>query len=131
MNFAHDIKLNEQHVKIVQLVNDLVDLAKTCTNEDSYKLIPKLAIFSVYLERHFQYENALMLEYNFSGYAQHKELHRHFLSTVHDMYNKSLRDPTVIKDTVGVLSNGITNHLAVEAKMFSEFAEHHSHAEMA
>ncbi len=131
MNFANDIKLKEQHVKLVQLVNDLVDTAKTCTNEDSYKLIPKLAIFAVYLERHFQYENALMLENNFSSYVQHKELHRHFLTIIHNMYEKSLRDPTGIRDTVGVLSNGITNHMAVEATMFSELDDHYHHAEMA
>jgi len=66
--------LDEQHRKLFDIVNDLVDEVEMGSNQ----LLPIISDLIDYLSVHFKQESIVMMESNYPGFTKHSREHRDF-----------------------------------------------------
>jgi hemerythrin len=69
-------KLDDQHQKIIKMLNKLIDMKET--RVDSEIISDTLTQMTRYASEHFKFEENLMDKDNYPDYLLHKEQHRQF-----------------------------------------------------
>jgi len=75
---VHVDVLDEQHRKLFDIVNDLIDEIEMGSNH----LLPVIRDLVEYLSVHFKQESIVMMESNYPGFMQHSREHREFTDKV-------------------------------------------------
>jgi len=76
---VHEEKVDEQHSRIVVLINSLIEACKRGDAQE--QLGDALYFLANYVVEHFNYEEYLMDEYDLPGKEQHKAIHDEFKQT--------------------------------------------------
>lgn len=74
--------VDEQHIKLINLGNQLINLLGN--QEDKDKIVQKYDEFIKFIENHFQTEEDLFLEFDYTDAERHIEMHRFFLEKLRE-----------------------------------------------
>jgi len=95
--FSVDIKeLDNQHKKIIKILNDMFMLNEKVKNEKELEKI--LDALHTYIKEHFRTEEEYMLKYHYPGYDKQKQEHDNFIDRLCEFqkeYLKSRRLTTI------------------------------------
>lgn len=85
---------DEQHKKLVSLVNELYDAMKQGKSKDILnKALNELVKYGV---QHFNTEETLMTKYGFPGLAEHKKEHEAFKAKIKEIMDKQAKGETTV-----------------------------------
>lgn len=113
-------KIDEQHQKLVDIVNELYDafLAGTA-NEKLGEILKSLNDYTVY---HFETEEQFMQKYNYPQTDAHKETHEKLIDNITEFYAKhSSGDISVTYDVMNFLRQWLVEHIQKEDMQFADF----------
>jgi len=117
-------EINEQHKKLVSILNSLVvSLSEFTQDSNLSRLLKELADYSVY---HFQTEEKYMKKFNYPGYEAHFREHEDFKSkiiTFIDQYEK--KEAVLTVDLLEFIWEWLKNHIAGSDKKYSVFFREH------
>jgi hemerythrin len=109
-------KFDEQHKKLIGMVNDLHNAMSEGKGEDvMLEIINGLIAYTV---DHFNDEEEFMTANKFSGYAEHKKEHEDLKSTVTGFMVKYNNHEVSTLDLYEFLTNWVTNHILVTDKKY-------------
>lgn len=123
MIFSDDLKLgvdviDQQHAKLVELINTLIDLeAQPCREAEAQALED----LSEYIDQHFLFEEKVMREVGYPDFDAHRALHVAFVRKTMD-FNKQYRngDLNLGIDILLYLSNWLIDHIKGEDPRYVE-----------
>ena len=88
--FSVDIKkLDNQHKKIIKILNDMFMLQGKGKNEKEIEKL--LGNLHEYIKEHFRTEEGYMLEHHYSGYDIQKQEHNHFIDRLCEFQKEYLK----------------------------------------
>lgn len=80
--------IDNQHKRLFEIAGDIESILISECVYDMYDLIvEKLDELKYYTEYHFETEEGIMQMFQFSGIAEHKEIHELFLNNVESVYD--------------------------------------------
>ncbi len=106
-------KADEQHKKLVDIINRLHDALISAKEQDyKYTLFKEI---QDYTEVHFSYEEKLMEEIDYPYLQKHKEMHFIFKTTILEQGQKPFKgEPIMISQVMSQLKNWLTDHILKE-----------------
>ena len=124
MNWTGDLsvrvnEIDEQHKKLVGLINDLHDAMKAGQAKQALDTtLQELAAYAVY---HFQAEEKYMQQFKYPGYLAHKMKHDAFVkkvSTFQDDYRAGRLGLSL--ELMNFLKDWVTTHIKETDKQYSD-----------
>ncbi|MDR0323563.1 MAG: bacteriohemerythrin [Treponema sp.] len=125
-------QIDDQHKRLVDLTNELFSHVSG-SEEEEYVFFNKVIQELVkYIKAHFATEEKMMIDANFSGYAEHKGEHEKFMLTVVDNIKDYLGGQRLTHLSFSqFLKDWILTHIVVMDKQcfesFSKTAEYKRH----
>lgn len=115
--FSIKIKeMDEQHKKIISMLNSLVDLGRDKSLSAVGIIIDQLV---KYTKDHFLKEEDLMKKHEYPELSAHKLLHTNLIQTVDNLKKKhSAGDPELVVDLSILLNDWLAEHILVEDKKY-------------
>ena len=114
--------LDEQHKKLIRMVNRLIDAHGAAVNSEAVS--EALTEMTQYARSHFKDEEQLMLDHGYPEYASQKEQHKAFVKrTVSLCTATSARVEDVPRKTVAYLRDWWTHHILREDMEYRSFFE--------
>lgn len=111
--------IDEQHKKLIVMLNEFYDNLNNGSNEDNLKRLVKSMLD--YSEVHFKTEEAYFAKYNYSGAKEHIQAHEAFRARAGDITAKMNAGKQVISmEITGFLKGWLTNHIQIEDKKYIE-----------
>ena len=113
--------IDEQHKKLVNMINALNDAMLTGSSNDLLgKIFTGLA---AYTQKHFSYEEHMFAEYGYTNSEKHKRQHSELIAQVVELKQNFIENPqeTITADLMQFLKSWITNHIMKTDKEYSEF----------
>ena len=111
-------KVDEQHQSLVEMVEGLKVLAFKPNSEE--KIMESLEFLGTYVASHFEYEEELMREMNYSGYDQHYSRHvefaEQFLASKMDAKTNGIT-PKLTRVLANFALDWVKEHIALEDKL--------------
>lgn len=117
-------ELDEQHQKLVALINDLyVDLLECQNNDQKQSLVKRLLEELIeYSSYHFDAEEKLLLKYEYPRYALHVEEHERFkLQVAQFMKEQSEVERALPFPLVVFLRDWLISHVLTEDKQYGSY----------
>ncbi len=113
-------ELDEQHKKLVELINSLVDLATTgATRAEVDDVLTEMTRYAI---QHFRAEEQLMLTYNYPGYLDQEAAHNKFRKSNGRFHLRAAEDENVdTGELVEFLKGWLVNHIQIMDKQYSAF----------
>jgi len=108
-------KIDAQHKTLFKLISDMIEARKK--GESNEKLGERLDFLANYTVEHFYYEEKFMIEFNYPGYAAHKNLHDDFKITVTQMqsdYKKSGSTDELVNALNKIVVQWVIQHIKRE-----------------
>lgn len=105
-------RIDHQHQELIRTLNDFMDACIQQKGKD--KVMETLAFLKKYSREHFQNEEALMLEYSYPEYADHKDEHDDFIRIILEFENDVLLKGPNFLSTVHlnrILMDWLTRHI--------------------
>ncbi len=116
---VHVAEIDEQHQKLIQLINTLHDaMLEKKGKEVLADILDQLAAYTVY---HFSTEEKYMEQCNYSGLLLHKKEHDSFVGKVDSLikdYQANKLGITI--DLMNFLRDWVSHHIQVTDKKYSE-----------
>jgi len=110
--------LDEQHRKLFDIVNDLIDEIEMGSNH----LLPVIGDLVAYISVHFKQESIVMMESNYPGFMKHSREHRDFTEKVQAfLQNYEQGDAELGLKMIVFLKEWIFNHTT---RLDIEYAHH-------
>ena len=78
-------KLDNQHKKIIKILNQIIKLQETGKDEKEIEKI--LSNLQNYIKEHFRTEEEYMLKYHYPRYEEHKKEHSHLIDRFFEILN--------------------------------------------
>ena len=105
-----NINIDNEHKKLIEVYNDLVDLIELDKNRVEFaKIISKL-IDNV--SKHFRKEETYMQAFGYPKSAEHIQYHKDYTHKVADYYDELFRsDPPELLEIIKFLKNWWINHI--------------------
>ena len=117
-NSVHVAILDEQHRKLFDLVNDLIDEIES----GSKHLLPIIRDLVRYLRVHFHQENIVMMDSNYPGFLKHSKEHDRFIEKVEEFLNACKEENTDLEiNMIAFLKEWIYTHTT---KLDLQYADH-------
>lgn len=106
--------IDNQHKKIIEIINRLCNLSCGDRNEEKL-LLAEIIDYTVY---HFKTEEQILEECNFLYKDMHKKKHRNFIQKVNEF--AKLYENNVLKriDIVEFLGSWLINHILIEDRRY-------------
>jgi len=118
-SFSCGIKLiDDQHIELVNMINDMYNQVSGSENmeyDNLYKIINKTI---EYIKLHFATEEKLMFAAEFSGYAEHKQVHNSFILTVLETTNDFKSGKVSLYSFTKFIRDWVFSHIAVMDKQY-------------
>lgn len=113
-------ELDEQHKRIVTIVNTLIDMNDT--KVDSEIISDTLTKMNQYASDHFKTEEQYMLDYGYPEYLSQKKQHQEFKKkTVDFCVGTMVHNVAVPTEMFTYLKSWWTNHILQEDMKYKEF----------
>lgn len=113
-------KFDDQHKKLINMVNDLHDAMKVGKGKEALEKI--LAGLIQYTSSHFTDEENLMKQYNYPGYATQKKEHSLLVIQVLDLQKNYHEGKAVLSQAVMTfLKDWLQKHIQGEDKKYGPF----------
>ncbi len=103
--------IDEQHKKIVDYINKLIDVHGF---EDRSKVGDVISELVDYTVSHFSYEEALMEQAGYPFLEPHKRVHRLFVEKINTYVKRFQADEDVVPELVTMLKKWLINHIRNE-----------------
>lgn len=100
--------IDEDHIQILKIYNDLIDIAQGVGNFDEFARV--LSDMTTYALKHFEKEEAYMSKMNYPNIESHIEFHRHYIYKV-AMFNIHYRIDTEIDEVLEFIHNWWVHHI--------------------
>ncbi len=116
---VHVTEIDEQHQKLIQLINTLHDAMLEKKGKDVLaNILDELAAYTVY---HFSTEEKYMQQCNFPGLVNHKKEHDTFVGKV-DSFIKDYQANRlgITIELMTFLKEWVSNHIQITDKKYSE-----------
>ncbi len=111
---------DEQHKKLVSLINQLYDAMREGKGKEVIDLIIDELV--KYADYHFKTEETLMSKYGYPELESHKREHELFVQKVQEFVEKEKKGSlTLTMDVMNFLKNWITNHILGSDKKYGPF----------
>jgi|MDTC01.2.fsa_nt_gb hemerythrin len=112
-------EMDEQHKKLIQLINDFYNAYQSGTTEE----VPALMEGVIkYTKVHFSREEKLIKQHGFPEYDSHKAEHDDFAKKAIAMNQKYISgDKSIAGEMAVVLSNWLTNHIVINDKKYGVY----------
>ncbi len=120
-SFNVNIKsIDEQHKKLVDILNKM-DKSK---NEEKKIILETFDELFEYVKYHFSFEEKLMRDKNYSGYAKHKIMHEKIISTLQEYYenfqNKNTENTIDAHTIISFLMDWLLTHIMQKDKLYAK-----------
>ncbi|WP_243374350.1 bacteriohemerythrin [Geotalea sp. SG265] len=113
-------QFDDQHKKLIDLINTLHDAMKTGKGKDVLGDI--LQSLVSYTKSHFAAEELLMQRHGYEGYEKHKKEHNLLVMQVADIQKKLNEGAPVLTQTVMLfLKDWLSTHIQGEDRKYSPF----------
>ncbi len=117
---VHVRALDEQHQKLIKLINTFIQLSKVSVNSE--EISDALTEMTEYAHYHFNEEEQYLLKYNYSGYQSHRKEHREFKRKVADLCVDVIQNKATIPLEIHkFLFDWCTNHIFKSDMEFGRF----------
>ncbi len=124
-SFSCDIKeIDDQHKRLFELGSNLYTLASLKDEYDHYdEIVQIIEELKSYTEYHFEYEENLMLQYNYSEYETHKLEHKAFINSLVKLEKEDLdvHQAQSIMKLIVFVTDWITAHIMKTDMKYKEF----------
>lgn len=120
-NFSVNIsKIDNQHIKIVDLINELHDKMKEGKGKDSLTKI--LNDLTLYTANHFKTEEELFYKYNYPNTEAHVLEHKKLVDKVLQIKTDFESGKVVLTlDVMDFLKDWLSNHISGSDKLYTSF----------
>ncbi|MCP5159337.1 MAG: bacteriohemerythrin [Gammaproteobacteria bacterium] len=118
-----DPGLDQQHQKLVKLINILHDAMATHGAENQMKGILDQLI--AYTQEHFSYEEERMRSANYPHLAKHQTLHAELLKQVSAFYEKFLQGKRINMKLMKFLKGWLLNHIQKSDQQYGPYLKSH------
>ncbi|WP_169304183.1 bacteriohemerythrin [Deferribacteres bacterium DY0037] len=110
---------DDQHKKLVQMINDLYDTMQQNKGADALlKILNDLVEYTVY---HFDNEEEMFAKYNYSRQKEHIKIHTDLKNTAVELREKILAGEAVVGfNVIRFLEDWLMNHILGEDKKYAE-----------
>jgi hemerythrin len=115
-------EIDEQHKKLVGLVNDMYDAMQAGKGRDMIGSV--IAEFVAYTDYHFKAEEHLLRQNGYPEYNEHKEMHDNLSRKAHgikEAFDKG-NTPSAI-EVMLLLTNWLNIHILEEDRKYKPYAE--------
>lgn len=117
---VHVKEFDQQHQKLVTLINDLHDAMKAGKGKEVTELI--LDELISYTDYHFKAEEKLMKQHTYSAFDTHISEHKGFVAKVTEFKNAYLKGKATLSlDIATFLRDWLINHINGTDKKYSDF----------
>lgn len=112
--------IDDQHKKIVELLNTLSDAAAANELQKVIELIvEEVVAYSIY---HFTTEELLMTTHHYPEYEEHKKEHDDFRAKVSDFQkNAKSKGVAIVPEVLELLTNWLDHHILTVDKKYGPF----------
>ena len=111
--------IDKQHKHLFTIVGGLLETYSNHDNVDKNTLIQTLNFLKEYTINHFDYEEKLQVSAKYSGYEEHKKLHKNLLDKL-NQHERALIESDFSKEELktfaSTLVSWLTHHVGVEDK---------------
>jgi hemerythrin len=113
-------EIDNQHQKLIELVNELHDHMKAGKGKDAVgKILKELAQYTVY---HFETEEKLFTKYSYPDSRTHTREHQDLVNQVTSLIENYEKGNGVLPmDLMDFLKNWLVNHIAGSDKKYTTF----------
>lgn len=112
--------IDDQHLKLVKMINVLYGAMSQGQGDAVVGRV--LDSLSLYVDKHFSYEEALFAEHGYPQQAAHKKMHQALASRLHDLKLQFEQGEKVITiDLMQFLKMWLENHIQIEDRAFAPF----------
>ncbi len=113
-------EIDEQHKKLISLINRLADAMKVGKGRDVLEtVLTEMVDYTVY---HFEMEEKLFQQHGYPDYEKHKQIHTAFASKAQELKSAFDAGNTKISvDVMLILSNWLNNHILEEDKRYGPY----------
>ena len=104
--------IDRQHKQLIEALGRLSDAIKSENYED--ELFRALEFLSAYTVKHFQDEEQLQIQSNYSDYLRHRQYHSEFRRLVAELTQRlSNEGPSekLVEEVVDIMGNWLVNHI--------------------
>lgn len=102
--------IDQQHRKLINLVNDLNDAMRAGKSKEVLKDV--LTVLADYTRSHFSAEERLMAQRNYPDLVAHKSQHTEFIDKISDFQKRVDAGSSVVSiDMMNFLTNWILTHI--------------------
>ena len=115
-------EIDEQHKKLVGLVNDMYDAMQAGKGRDMIEMV--IAEFVAYTDYHFKSEEHLLRQNGYPEYNEHKEMHDNLSRKAHSIkeaFDKG-NTPSAI-EVMLLLTNWLNIHILEEDRKYKPYAQ--------
>ncbi len=113
-------EMDEQHKKLVEIINKHSIAVKS--KEEREVLKNTIEGLLDYIEVHFNREEELMMQHDFSEYNAHKEEHSYLTQEVLNLYMRFMKgDEDTAFMVVSLMNHWLFNHICNEDKKYGEY----------
>ena len=118
----HIGQIDEQHKKLVGMLNDLFDAMKAGKGNDVLDNV--LSQLIAYTKSHFATEERLMKAHGYPGYQEHKAEHDDLTKQVLDFQQRfQARSTGLSMELMSFLKNWLINHIQGSDKSYAPFLQ--------
>ncbi|MBX0311030.1 MAG: hemerythrin family protein [Sulfurihydrogenibium sp.] len=119
---THVKEMDNQHVKLVELLNKTYDLLKEGKRNEAVRLFKNEII--AYTEHHLSEEEKFMEEIGYPELEQHKKVHELFRKEIHNLApHVENGDPKAFKQALSLAWGWLYNHIAKTDKKYGIYAK--------
>jgi hemerythrin len=112
-------KLDNQHKKILKIVNDNMERQFSTQNEREMEEI--LEDLQNYIKEHFKTEEEYMLKHHYSGYAEQRKEHNQFVDRLFEAQKEYLKYGRVTSINIfNFVWDWFSHHILILDKMLSK-----------
>jgi len=116
--------LDEQHLKIVQLINNLIKHHDADADADSEIISEALDEMIKYIQQHLDYEEKLLKENNYPDFSDHASGHLKYIEQVTQLSFKMMAgDNNIRVELLKFLNNWWEEHILIEDQKYQPYFE--------
>ena len=117
---VHIEEIDEQHKKLIGIINHLADAMKVGKGRDVLDTVLKELV--AYTEYHFGTEERLFQEHGYPEHEDHKQMHDDLVNKAQELKKAFDKGNTKISvDVMLLLSNWLNNHILEVDKKYTPF----------
>jgi len=113
-------EMDEQHIKLIGMINNLHDMMKTGKSKEF--VAPLLKDMLAYGKEHLSKEEAYMKKYNYPGYDKQREQHVEFVNKIVDLQDKYEKGNLLLSmEILKFLNTWFVNHICNMDAQYATF----------